>query len=65
MPTTVATAWAAPRRPPGCGCGGRRSWIEVATAVLYLAIDATYTTGAELLVDGGAVLGPVLAVQQG
>jgi 3alpha(or 20beta)-hydroxysteroid dehydrogenase len=35
---------------------------EVAKAVVYLAADATYTTGAELLVDGGAVLGPVLAV---
>jgi len=27
---------------------------EVAKAVLYLAFDATYTTGAELAVDGGA-----------
>lgn len=26
---------------------------EVAKAVLYLAVDATYTTGAELVVDGG------------
>ena len=28
--------------------------IEVARAVLFLAFDATYTTGAELTVDGGA-----------
>ncbi|MYW97274.1 SDR family oxidoreductase [Amycolatopsis rubida] len=27
---------------------------EVATAMLFLAFDATYTTGAELAVDGGA-----------
>jgi NAD(P)-dependent dehydrogenase (short-subunit alcohol dehydrogenase family) len=27
---------------------------EVAKAVLFLAFDATYTTGAELTVDGGA-----------
>jgi NAD(P)-dependent dehydrogenase (short-subunit alcohol dehydrogenase family) len=27
---------------------------EIAKAVLYLAFDATYTTGAELVVDGGA-----------
>jgi NAD(P)-dependent dehydrogenase (short-subunit alcohol dehydrogenase family) len=27
---------------------------EVAKAVIFLAFDATYTTGAELTVDGGA-----------
>ena len=27
---------------------------EVAKAVLFLAFEATYTTGAELAVDGGA-----------
>jgi NAD(P)-dependent dehydrogenase (short-subunit alcohol dehydrogenase family) len=27
--------------------------VEVARAVLFLAFDATYTTGAELPVDGG------------
>jgi NAD(P)-dependent dehydrogenase (short-subunit alcohol dehydrogenase family) len=27
----------------------------VAAAALYLAADATYTTGAELFVDGGLV----------
>ncbi|GAA3454898.1 hypothetical protein GCM10018962_67310 [Dactylosporangium matsuzakiense] len=27
---------------------------EVARAMLFLAFDATYTTGAELTVDGGA-----------
>ena len=26
---------------------------EVVTAMLFLAFDATYTTGAELVVDGG------------
>jgi NAD(P)-dependent dehydrogenase (short-subunit alcohol dehydrogenase family) len=28
---------------------------EVAAAALYLAVDATYTTGAELFVDGGLI----------
>jgi NAD(P)-dependent dehydrogenase (short-subunit alcohol dehydrogenase family) len=28
--------------------------IEVAKAVVFLGFDATYTTGAELTVDGGA-----------
>jgi NAD(P)-dependent dehydrogenase (short-subunit alcohol dehydrogenase family) len=28
---------------------------EVARAALYLAADATYTTGAELFVDGGLI----------
>ena len=27
---------------------------EVAKAIIFLGFDATYTTGAELLVDGGA-----------
>ncbi|GAA4990463.1 hypothetical protein GCM10023257_33490 [Streptomyces hyderabadensis] len=27
--------------------------VEVARAVVFLAFDATYTTGAELAVDGG------------
>jgi NAD(P)-dependent dehydrogenase (short-subunit alcohol dehydrogenase family) len=27
---------------------------EVAKAIIFLAFDATYTTGAELPVDGGA-----------
>ncbi len=31
---------------------------EVARAIVYLAADATYTTGSELLVDGGSLLGP-------
>lgn len=35
---------------------------EVAKAVLYLATDATYTTGSELVVDGGAVLGSVTPI---
>jgi NAD(P)-dependent dehydrogenase (short-subunit alcohol dehydrogenase family) len=29
--------------------------VEVAAAALYLAADATYTTGAELFVDGGLI----------
>jgi NAD(P)-dependent dehydrogenase (short-subunit alcohol dehydrogenase family) len=28
--------------------------VEVARAVLFLAFEATHTTGAELTVDGGA-----------
>jgi NAD(P)-dependent dehydrogenase (short-subunit alcohol dehydrogenase family) len=28
---------------------------EVATVTLYLAADATYTTGAELFIDGGLI----------
>ena len=28
---------------------------EVAAAALYLAADATYTTGTELFVDGGLI----------
>ncbi|HEM46356.1 MAG TPA: glucose 1-dehydrogenase [Alphaproteobacteria bacterium] len=35
---------------------------EVSRLVVYLAADATYATGAEFLVDGGQVLGPVGAV---
>jgi 3alpha(or 20beta)-hydroxysteroid dehydrogenase len=37
---------------------------EVAKAVIYLVVDATYTIGSELVVDGGALLGPVLTIQQ-
>jgi len=33
---------------------------EVTKLVLFLAADATYSTGSEFLVDGGAVLGPVI-----
>jgi len=36
---------------------------EVAKAVIYLVVDATYTTGSELVLDGGALLGPVLTIQ--
>ncbi len=36
---------------------------EVAKAVVYLAAEATYTTGAELVVDGGALLGPVISIE--
>lgn len=33
---------------------------EVTKMVLFLAADATYSTGSEFVVDGGALLGPVL-----
>lgn len=35
---------------------------EVTKLVLFLIADATYSTGSEFLVDGGAVLGPVVPV---
>ncbi|RLV47467.1 SDR family oxidoreductase [Nocardioides mangrovicus] len=35
---------------------------EVTKLVLFLAADATYSTGSEWVVDGGAVLGPVVPV---
>jgi 3alpha(or 20beta)-hydroxysteroid dehydrogenase len=35
---------------------------EVTKMVLFLAADATYSTGSEFVVDGGAVLGPVVPV---
>ncbi len=37
---------------------------EVTKMVLFLAADATYSTGSEFVVDGGALLGPVLDIQQ-
>ncbi|MGF1596290.1 MAG: glucose 1-dehydrogenase [Acidimicrobiales bacterium] len=33
---------------------------EVTKLVLFLAADATYSTGSEFVVDGGALLGPVM-----
>jgi 3alpha(or 20beta)-hydroxysteroid dehydrogenase len=30
---------------------------EVSKLVMYLAADATYATGAEFIIDGGALLG--------
>lgn len=33
---------------------------EVTKMVLFLAADATYSTGSEFVVDGGAVLGPIV-----
>jgi len=42
---------------------GARVVIEVTAAALFLASeDASVMTGAELAVDGGAVLGPVAPV---
>ena len=37
---------------------------EVTKMVLFLAADATYSTGSEFVVDGGAVLGPVVDIPQ-
>jgi 3alpha(or 20beta)-hydroxysteroid dehydrogenase len=33
---------------------------EVTKLVLFLAADATYSTGSEFIIDGGALLGPVM-----
>jgi 3alpha(or 20beta)-hydroxysteroid dehydrogenase len=38
---------------------------EVAKLFLFLFADATFSTGSEFLVDGGAVLGPLTPVQPG
>ncbi|HVW44531.1 MAG TPA: SDR family NAD(P)-dependent oxidoreductase, partial [Amycolatopsis sp.] len=35
---------------------------EVTAMMIYLVADATYSTGAEFVIDGGAVLGPVVPV---
>ncbi len=37
---------------------------EVSKLVLFLAKDATYSTGSEFIVDGGALLGPVVPLDQ-
>lgn len=37
---------------------------EVTKMVLFLASDATYSTGSEFVVDGGALLGPVMDLPQ-
>ncbi len=38
---------------------------EVAKLFLFLAADATFSTGSEFLVDGGAVLGPLAPIEPG
>lgn len=38
---------------------------EVSKLVLFIAADATYSTGCEFIVDGGQVAGPVLDLQEG
>lgn len=38
---------------------------EVTKLVLFLAADATYSTGSEFVVDGGAILGPVIPLEEG
>lgn len=35
---------------------------EVAKLVMFLASDATYSTGSEFIIDGGALLGPVIPI---
>lgn len=37
---------------------------EVTKLLMFMAADATYSTGSEWVVDGGAVLGPVLDIPQ-
>jgi 3alpha(or 20beta)-hydroxysteroid dehydrogenase len=37
---------------------------EVTKLVLFLAAEATYSTGSEFIVDGGALLGPVMDLEQ-
>lgn len=37
---------------------------EVTKLVLFLAADATYSTGSEFVIDGGAVLGPVMEMPE-
>jgi hypothetical protein len=44
-----------PRRAETTPADDGRTAAEVAAAALYLAADATYTTGAELFVDGGLI----------
>jgi 3alpha(or 20beta)-hydroxysteroid dehydrogenase len=36
---------------------------EVTEMVLFLAKNATYSTGSEFIIDGGALLGPVMDLQ--
>lgn len=37
---------------------------EVTKLLMFMAADATYSTGSEWVIDGGAVLGPVLDIPQ-
>jgi 3alpha(or 20beta)-hydroxysteroid dehydrogenase len=37
---------------------------EVTKMVMFLAADATFCTGSEFVIDGGAVLGPVIDLPQ-
>jgi 3alpha(or 20beta)-hydroxysteroid dehydrogenase len=38
---------------------------EVTALMVFLAADATFSTGSEWIIDGGAVLGPVVPVAFG
>jgi 3alpha(or 20beta)-hydroxysteroid dehydrogenase len=42
----------------------KREPEEVTKLLMFMAADATYSTGSEWVVDGGAVLGPVIALPQ-
>ena len=37
---------------------------EVTKLMMFMAADATYSTGSEWIVDGGAVLGPVIELPE-
>ena len=37
---------------------------EVTKLLMFMAADATYSTGSEWVIDGGAVLGPVIDIPQ-
>jgi len=37
---------------------------EVTKMMMFMAADATYSTGSEWVVDGGAVLGPVIELPE-
>lgn len=37
---------------------------EVTKLMMFMAADATYSTGSEWVIDGGAMLGPVVDIPQ-
>jgi 3alpha(or 20beta)-hydroxysteroid dehydrogenase len=37
---------------------------EVTKLVLFLAADATFSTGSEFVIDGGALLGPLTPIEK-
>ncbi len=36
---------------------------EVTKLVLFMAADATYSTGCEFIIDGGSLLGPIIDLE--